>query len=66
VVVTNLHAPAARMNVLLGDGDDTFEFADSADVTLRGVMVDGGAGTNTYLPGVGNDFDFLIQLRNFA
>ena len=53
---------ARHADVLLGAGDDSFRFGDDADVDLAGLLVDGGAGTDTYSPGAGNAFNFRVRI----
>src|SRR5262249_38389436 len=65
VQVTGLQAPDARAQVLLGGGNDTLRFANGAIVALASLIADGGPGSDTYQPGVGNVFAFPIRLRDF-
>jgi hypothetical protein len=62
VLVDALIAPRAHAVADLGSGDDTFRFGDHANVDLASLLVDGGAGTDAYVPGAGNAFNFRIRI----
>jgi Ca2+-binding RTX toxin-like protein len=64
VLVDALVAPRAHASVDLGAGDDTFTFGDNGNVDLASLLVDGGAGTDAYVPGAGNVFNFKIRVVN--
>lgn len=63
VQILGLRAPEAHAQIFLGGGDDTFRIGSGAVVKLSSLTIDGGPGSDTYDPGVGNVFDFAIRLR---
>jgi hypothetical protein len=65
VEISALRAPGGQVHLLLGDGNDTLRFTDHASVTIARLIADGGAGTDTYVPGAGNSFGFPVKLQNF-